>query len=148
MDKERMSKKKYELRDIFIAHDVQAFRLFLTSNKSFFPDLEKVLVFDDDELSEMMHTMKAGQLHFGVEWQKSRNHFRLKRLGQSVVDMPDRVSGALLDFELANDYWPLCLACKYFREPSPGETLACMHRGGSPEDVACIGWTPHDDNVL
>lgn len=115
---------KIKLRDILVAHDVAAFRFFMRRSQE---DLYKSTLadMDDERLSDFMHEYKSVQMSYGPEWQKSRNHLRLKKFYGSAV-----MCGLI----------PSCHQCRWFREAPEGEEYACMHMGSTPEDVACKGF--------
>ncbi len=115
---------KLKLRDILVAHDVSGFRLFMELHQSEL-NQSTLSAMDDERLSDFMHEYKSVQMSYGPEWQKSRNHLRLKKFHGNTVMC------TLL---------PKCVECRWFRETPEGEEYSCMHLGSTPEDIACKGF--------
>lgn len=120
--------KKFELKAILEKHDASAFKKFCLEN-----DLNFVSDFTEEKLSRLMHALKARQMYHGELFQMSRNHFRLERLETSQKEWSDD----LKKYVEAQNHYPICLRCEYFRKAPVGEKYACMHIGATPEDLAC-----------
>lgn len=125
MDKDQRSARRRQLHQIYLDHDVAAFREFLR---------ETGVTFDpsapDEELSDLMHNMKSQLIYLGDVWQESRNHMRYQTMWQKAGRPRDQI--------------PLCVTCKYFRDAPAvsGEESPCMLLGATPADLACPAHQP------
>lgn len=137
-----MTFSRQELKAILESHDVAAFREFVSKNEAAIPDVETILGFDEEQMSEFMHAVKCTQPYLGDQFQESRNVFRKQMFTQAYRTKPDALGAELKECIASKGELPLCAFCSYFREPPKGEEMACMHMGSTPLDVACIGWTP------
>lgn len=149
---EAINKKRLEYRDILVEHSVKKFREFIEVHREISVDeVDKVLAYSDEKLSEYMHALKCTMPYLGAEFQKSRNHFRRSQLEAALGNGEPTVN---LDLEAYIDgqcAYPLCATCHYFRNPPPGEAVACMHimpGGAIPSDIACTEWRPIRDTAL
>lgn len=138
---EKLAEKRFNLKDILVAHDLQKFKEFLLDASSDEIDCAKqseILAFDEDTLSRFMHTLKSTQLYLGDSFQQSRNILR----AQEALKNHKWFTADLTDYLAANnDSLPLCINCSFFREGDSEDPVPCMHKGAIPDDVACAGWT-------
>ena len=139
-EREHLREVRLQTRDLLLAHDIPGFRALLDAERDLLegePGMrERVLGFEDRELGEFIHALKAQWMHLGEAWQRSRNHLRGKALNQ-LAWTPELSAHMLHNREL-----PPCARCRWFRTQPPGEHAPCMHLGATPADVACAGWLP------
>jgi hypothetical protein len=124
MDKETLREERRRLHQIYLDHDVEAFRGFIKDRAERFPELIPFIDESTKILNSLMYNMKS-QLMYLPDWQDSRNFVRYERdwanSGKAVEDIPK------------------CLTCKFFREGPSGE-LPCIQLGGIPSDIACLAY--------
>ena len=110
-----------ELFDTVRSLDAERFRKFIIKN---LPELVTAGWLDktDEQLTLLLHEIRAQYIGHGDDFIKSRNHLRARQFGYSSEELADK---------------PLCASCKWFREIPPGDERACMHMGSIPQDIAC-----------
>jgi hypothetical protein len=125
---EKRKEDRRRLHEIYVNHDVAAFREFLRDHIPSSPQYARFVDATGDVLSYLMHTAKSQLMYLGDLWQQSRNFVRWKEMWEKSATPLDQV--------------PLCVTCKHFREaPREGES-PCMHLGGTPADIACRAYSP------
>lgn len=134
-------KRKIELKNILVAHDVEAFKKFFVEKE--FPEIfNKIKGMDDTEVSDLMHFYKTTMPFLGQDFYASRNHLRLKSLKEQLLNSKDLVTDDLRNYiEKNSGNVPSCASCRYYQTPPEGEDKSCMQMFTAPSDVACIGWT-------
>lgn len=140
MDKQLLKANRRKLHQIYVTHDVTAFREFVREMSQFKPTLVGWDEKPDDVLSELMYEEKAKLVYLGPVWIEARNHKRMKKFwdGLTLEEYPVDISR----IAVANEgKLPHCMTCHYFRSP-PKKGQACVNIGAIPEDVCCPGYKP------
>lgn len=122
-DKEQLKKDRARLHQIYVEHDLGAFRAFLKDKSASDERVRPYVDTDDETLNKLMHAMKAKLIYLGESWQESRNFLRKEQFwkGADVSTLP------------------ACAACNHFREAPTEDGSPCMHLGAIPSDIACPG---------
>jgi hypothetical protein len=114
--------EKHELLNTLKDLDAIRFRRFI---KTHLPELSGWLDKTDEQLHMLMHELRSQYIGMGDDFVKSRNVLRIRQFGYSKEEAAER---------------PLCVSCKWFRNPPDGELRACMHLGSVPQDISCRGY--------
>ena len=121
--KEKRKADRKRLHEIYLSHDVAAFRAFLKDQAEEHPQLRFMADATGDVLSYLMHTAKSQLIYLGDLWQESRNFCRYRSMwqdsGRAIKDIP------------------LCVTCVHFRDPPAEGDSPCMLLGSTPLDIAC-----------
>lgn len=145
MQKETLKIARFELKDILEDHCVARFREFLETHSEELPGCKNLKSLKDETLSQLLHTLKARQPYLGEISQESRNALREQQFKQSEQRFQSQVTSEVRAYRQAEGVLPLCAFCQFFRDPPGQDEAPCMHLGGTPYDVACIGWKPIEE---
>lgn len=124
-DAKELTKRRQELHEIYLNHDVTKFRNFFKGDEHF----KELPVMNDEQVSELLHTIKSKLPYLGQHFHNSRRILRLKMWTESE-----------LQERFPDGHYPICNGCKYFKTPPSEGEMACMHLGAVPEDMVCRGF--------
>jgi hypothetical protein len=120
---------RYELNDIYIRHDVLAFRSYLKRHQLKIPQFTEISRATDEELSELMYKAKSQLQYMGATCQEARDRVRIKTMW-----------GGEYDKNL-----PRCGSCVLFESPSGEKSWSCAHHGCLAEDIICHAYEPIEE---
>lgn len=121
--KEQLKEDRARLHQIYVEHDLVAFRTFLKDKSLSDERVRPYVGASDETLNRLMHSMKSRLIYLGEAWQTSRNFLRSEQFwGKSDTSQI-----------------PLCVSCKHFKEAPQKNGTPCMMLGATPQDIACPG---------
>ena len=144
MEKDELKSQRRRLQQIYVSHDVEGFREFLSERVAAFPAVAKFVRADAETLSDLMYEEKSKLMYLGEVWQDARNHKRMKQVWKDS-EMTDEVAEAFVrDGEL-----PKCMTCKFYYEPPSEneEDFPCMQVGAAPQDICCKAYKPQKQGI-